>query len=489
MRTSRISQDTTRALAATTTRSTRLTRSALAQFSLNAGPATVPSVGEEGGDIEDAIPDGGVGKRKRGAAAVAARGGLKKEEEGDDKAAWKGKQEDGSDSELSSAPSSYAATPPPARNARRQPVKRVKRSPPPLASGSGGGAAGPENWERIYDLVMKMRTEGGVAADAAVDTMGCHTLAQPDASPRDQRFQTLVSLMMSSQTKDTTNYVVMQKLYAELPAATPGGKAGLNLENILAVPAERLNELIWAVGFHNNKTRYIKGAAEVLRDAHGGDIPDTAEGLMALPGVGPKMAYLCLSAAWGRVEGIGVDVHVHRITNLWGWHGRGGTKGPEETRGRLEGWVPRGRWAEINWLLVGFGQTICFSERGRRRCGECEVGLEGLCGAADGVKVRVGRERRKREEREVMRVEFEREDGGGKKEETKEGKEKVEAKVKVKVDGIKEELVEARVLESVEKKEEETEVNVSKEEVINRVEIKGQDEEADEKVIKEETKD
>ncbi|ELR04513.1 DNA N-glycosylase and apurinic/apyrimidinic (AP) lyase [Pseudogymnoascus destructans] len=485
MRTSRISQDTTRALNATTAaaahtpRSTPLTRSALAQFSLNAGSAAIPSVGG-GWDIEDAIPAGGEGKRKRGAAVAAGNGGVKKEEGRDDKAAWGGKGEEISDSELSSAPSSRAITPP-VRSARRQPVKRIKRSPPLPTT----GAAGPQNWERIYDLVMKMRTNGGVAADAAVDTMGCHTLAQPDASPRDQRFQTLVSLMMSSQTKDTTNYVVMQKLYKELPAATPGGRPGLNLENILAVPAERLNELIWAVGFHNNKTRYIKGAAEILRDAHGGDIPDTAEGLMALPGVGPKMAYLCLSAAWGRVEGIGVDVHVHRITNLWGWHGRGGTKGPEETRGRLEGWVPRGRWAEINWLLVGFGQTVCMSERGRRRCGECEVGLEGLCSAVDGVKVRVGRERRRREEREGLKVEFE-----GKGEEGKEkGKKKEKKEEKNDVNGVKEEMVDEGVLESVEKKEEETETNGIKEDVINGVEIKGQDEEVEQKVMKEESRD
>ncbi|KFX97052.1 hypothetical protein O988_05051 [Pseudogymnoascus sp. VKM F-3808] len=287
MRTSRISQDTSRALNATTSltpsRSTRLTRSALAQFSLGAGAAAAAAaLGSGEGDIEDAIPARGVEKRKRSAPVAAARSGVKKEEDGD-KAA---KREDVSDSELSSAPSSSAT--PPARNARRQPVKRIKRSPPP--AGSSGGAAGPENWERIYDLVMKMRTDG-VAADAAVDTMGCHTLAQDDASPRDQRFQTLISLMMSSQTKDTTNYVVMQKLYNELPSATPGGKPGLNLENILAVAPERLNELIWAVGFHNNKTKYIKTAAEILRDLHGGDIPDTAEGLMSLPGVGPKMAH------------------------------------------------------------------------------------------------------------------------------------------------------------------------------------------------------
>ncbi|OBT51418.1 hypothetical protein VE04_08717 [Pseudogymnoascus sp. 24MN13] len=483
MRTSRISQDTTRALNATTSaahtpRSTRVTRSALAQFSLNAGSATGTSIGG-GGDIEDAIPAGGEGKRKRaGVATAAGSGGVKKE-----------------DDAVIVTPSSRAVTPP-VRNARRQPVKRIKRSPPPTA----GSAVGPENWERIYDLVMKMRTEGGVAADAAVDTMGCHTLAQPDASPRGQRVQTLVSLMMSSQTKDTTNYVVMQKLYNELPSATPGGRPGLNLENILAVPAERLNELIWAVGFHNNKTRYIKGAAEILRDEHGGDIPDTAEGLMALPGVGPKMAYLCLSAAWGRVEGIGVDVHVHRITNLWGWHGRAGTKGPEETRVRLEGWVPKGKWAEINWLLVGFGQTVCMSEKGRRRCGECEVGLEGLCAAADGVKVRVGRERRKREERERLNVEFEGEEEGGKEEGKKEGKKerkeeekkegKKEGKVEKKeVNGIKEEVAKEEVLETVEKKEEETETNGIKEEVINGVQIKGQDEEAEKKVIKEESRD
>lgn len=113
--------------------------------------------------------------------------------------------------------------------------------------------------------------------------------------------------MLSSQTKDTTNAIAMRRLQTELPSP------GLTLENILAVDPIKLNELIYAVGFHNNKTRYIKAAALVLRDEYAGDIPGTIEGLMALPGVGPKMAYLCLSAAWGRTEGIGVDVHVHRM--------------------------------------------------------------------------------------------------------------------------------------------------------------------------------
>lgn len=128
---------------------------------------------------------------------------------------------------------------------------------------------------------------------------------------KDKRFQTLIALMLSSQTKDTTNAIAMRRLQTELPSP------GLTLENILEVDPVKLNELIYVVGFHNNKTRYIKAAALILRDDYAGDIPDTIEGLMSLPGVGPKMAYLCLSAAWGRTEGIGVDVHVHRISNLW----------------------------------------------------------------------------------------------------------------------------------------------------------------------------
>ena len=104
------------------------------------------------------------------------------------------------------------------------------------------------------------------------------------------------------------------------------------------------------------------------------------------------MAHLCLSAAWDRTEGIGVDVHVHRLTNMWGWHK---TRNPEETRVALEAWLPRDKWREINWLLVGFGQTVCPSAG--KRCGECQVGLEGLCKAADRAKIAEGRRRVKAE--------------------------------------------------------------------------------------------
>jgi endonuclease-3 len=228
----------------------------------------------------------------------------------------------------------------------------------------------PSDWEALYSRTKEMRKH----ISAPVDTMGCERLADENAAPRDQRFQTLVSLMLSSQTKDTVTSAAVRSMQSTLPG-------GLTLESILAIEPDVLNEFIGKVGFHNTKTKNIKRAAEILRDQFNGDIPATIEGLISLPGVGPKMAYLCMSVAWGRDEGIGVDVHVHRITNLWKWHK---TNTPEETRIALQSWLPKDKWHEINWLLVGLGQTICLPVG--RKCGECDLGQQGLCPSAVGVR-------------------------------------------------------------------------------------------------------
>ncbi|KAK3499822.1 uncharacterized protein B0T23DRAFT_26714 [Neurospora hispaniola] len=297
----------------------------------------------------------------------------------------------------------------------------------------------PSGWEEVYNLVKEMRISGP-AANAAVDSMGCERLASNNASARDRRFHTLVALMLSSQTKDTVNAEAMLRLKKELPPHAEGAEPGLNLENMLAVEPAVLNELIGKVGFHNNKTRYLKQAAEILRDRYNSDIPDTIEGLMSLPGVGPKMAHLCMSAdnGWNRVEGIGVDVHVHRITNLWGWQNPP-TKTPEETRLALQSWLPRDKWKEINWLLVGFGQSICLPVG--RKCGDCELGLRGLCKAAERKKVIEGRKRRavvkeKAEvETEVVRFKREPKEEGDNEEDERDmvvKREKREARIEIK---------------------------------------------------------
>ncbi|CAO3587083.1 unnamed protein product [Absidia cylindrospora] len=217
----------------------------------------------------------------------------------------------------------------------------------------------PADWRDTFNKIKVYREHH----EAVVDTMGCERLAQRDAPPKQQRFQTLVALMLSSQTKDTVTSAAVKALQATLPG-------GLCLQSILAIDEAQLDHLIRSVGFHTKKAAYIKKTALILEDGYQGDIPDTIEGLMALPGVGPKMGYLALQCAWQKNMGIGVDVHVHRIANRLGWC-RTEKGGPEETRLSLQSWLPKEHWREINPMLVGFGQIMCLP-RGPK-CGECPI--------------------------------------------------------------------------------------------------------------------
>ncbi|XP_031514447.1 endonuclease III-like protein 1 isoform X6 [Papio anubis] len=129
-----------------------------------------------------------------------------------------------------------------------------------------------------------------------------------------------------------------------------------------------------------SKVKYIKQTSTILQQRYGGDIPASVAELVALPGVGPKMAHLAMAVAWGTVSGIAVDTHVHRIANRLRWTKKA-TKSPEETRAALEEWLPRELWHEINGLLVGFGQQTCLPVRPR-----CQACLnQALCPAAQGL--------------------------------------------------------------------------------------------------------
>lgn len=173
---------------------------------------------------------------------------------------------------------------------------------------------------------------------APVDSMGGHVLGADDP------FHVLVALMLSSQTKDQTVAEAMARLKAH----------GLSAANIAATEPEALNELICKVGFHNNKTKYLKAAADDIV-ANGGRVPDTLDGLVGLKGVGPKMAFLILEHAFGKTLGIGVDTHVHRFCNTLEWVE---SKTPEQTRVQLEAWLPQEEWGRINYIMVGIGQSI-----------------------------------------------------------------------------------------------------------------------------------
>ncbi|XP_075797711.1 endonuclease III-like protein 1 isoform X4 [Microtus pennsylvanicus] len=202
----------------------------------------------------------------------------------------------------------------------------------------------PQNWQQQLANIRIMRSK----KDAPVDQLGAEHCYDASAPPKVQRYQVLLSLMLSSQTKDQVTAGAMQRLRAQ----------GLTVENILQMDDSMLGRLIYPVGFWRNKVKFIKQTTAILQQRYEGDIPASVAELVALPGVGPKMAHLAMAVAWGTVSGIAVDTHVHRIANRLRWTKKV-TKTPEATRTALEEWLPRGLWNEINGLLVGFGQQIC----------------------------------------------------------------------------------------------------------------------------------
>ncbi|KAJ2779424.1 alpha,alpha-trehalase nth1 [Coemansia javaensis] len=214
-----------------------------------------------------------------------------------------------------------------------------------------------DDWDIVLDLIKEYRA----SHEAPVDTVGCEALTEEEKDPKLRRFRSLVSLMLSAQTKDEITAEAVRTLSHRLPG-------GLTPRALSEAPIDLIHECVRRVGFWQRKSNYIREAARTCLEQYDGDIPRTVPQLLALPGVGPKMAYLAMHAAWQDTQGIGVDTHVLRITHRLGWVPES-AKTPEATRHALEAWMPRSLWREINPLLVGLGQTVCRAVG--PRCGEC----------------------------------------------------------------------------------------------------------------------
>jgi endonuclease-3 len=226
---------------------------------------------------------------------------------------------------------------------KKNQIKRVKspssssRKKPKIEPGSLNP---PKDWEKIYSIVEELRSD----RTAPLDSDGAEALPEKHLGDVVFRFQVLIALMLSSQTKDAVVGEAMRALQ----------KHGLTVENIAATDVETLDKIIQKVGFHNNKSKYIKKTVDILIEKYNGDIPRTAQEMIDdLPGVGPKMAFIVESICYGSGTGIGVDTHMHRIFNDIKWVK---SNSPEKTREQLEGWLPRDKWDEVNALWVGFGQ-------------------------------------------------------------------------------------------------------------------------------------
>lgn len=171
-------------------------------------------------------------------------------------------------------------------------------------------------------------------------------------------FQLAVATILSAQTTDVRVNMVTPELFRRFPDAEALANAG----------QEEVEELVRSTGFYRNKARNIIGFARGLMAEHDGEVPADMRALSALPGVGRKTANVILGNAFGIDEGVVVDTHVKRLSNLLRFTRE---KTPEKVERDLMDLFPRERWTMLAHLLIWHGRQVC--EARRPRCEECVV--------------------------------------------------------------------------------------------------------------------
>lgn len=158
-------------------------------------------------------------------------------------------------------------------------------------------------------------------------------------------FKILIACLLSLRTTDANTERATAKLFAE--ATTP--------EEIVALPIEKLEQLIFSSGHYKKKARTLQSVSKELIERFNSVVPQTRDELMSMKGVGPKTSNIVLSFAFGK-EVIAVDTHVYRVPNRLGWVN---TKKPENTEQELYKVLPKKYWKECNTVMILFGKEIC----------------------------------------------------------------------------------------------------------------------------------
>lgn len=163
-------------------------------------------------------------------------------------------------------------------------------------------------------------------------------------------FELLVSTILSAQCTDERVNRVTPALFKQFPTPQKMAKAS----------QEELEELIRTTGFYHNKAKNILGAATRIVEHFGGDVPDTMEDLLSLPGVARKTANVVLGNAFGKNMGIVVDTHVGRLTWRMGLlRNARDAKDAVKIEQDLIPLFEQGNWTMLAHLLIAHGRSIC----------------------------------------------------------------------------------------------------------------------------------
>ena len=178
-------------------------------------------------------------------------------------------------------------------------------------------------------------------------------------------FQLLVATILSAQCTDERVNEVTRDLFNRFPG--PSDFAGADISVI--------EEAVRPTGFFRNKAKAIQGASAAIIERHNGEVPDTMEELIKLPGLARKSVNAVLQHGFSKVEGIVVDTHVIRLAGRLGWTEN--TK-PEKIEEDLMELFDRSEWRWIPFYLKNHGRAVCKSRK--PACGECT--LAELCPSA-----------------------------------------------------------------------------------------------------------
>ena len=179
-------------------------------------------------------------------------------------------------------------------------------------------------------------------------------------------WELLVATILSAQCTDVRVNMVTPVLFEKYPT----------VQDFAALEPEQLEPDIRSTGFFRNKSKSVAGAARKLVADFGGNVPQTMEELLTLPGVARKTANVVLGTWFNKNEGLVVDTHVTRISRRLELTKQEDARKIEEDLMRI---IPRERWTDFSHQVIWHGRKLCVA-RGPK-CADCA--LEKLCHAAD----------------------------------------------------------------------------------------------------------
>jgi endonuclease-3 len=207
-------------------------------------------------------------------------------------------------------------------------------------------------------ILKKRRITKAALRPYALEVFSRLKRAYPDARTEldyETPLQLVIATILSAQCTDKRVNMVTPLLFRTFPTAA----------SLADAPPEKLEEIIRSTGFFRNKTKSLIGLGKALVERHNGEVPDSMDALVKLPGVGRKTANVILGNAFGKNEGVVVDTHVGRLSLRLGLTRE---TDPVKVEQDLMPLIPREDWTMLAHLLVFHGRRVCYA-----RTPKCEI--------------------------------------------------------------------------------------------------------------------